>query len=222
VAQRHLRRTPEAFLARKVIVGEGRTEQGLTRGFDFWWSAHGRDSFALQGAVAIDGGGNDQAPLLAAHLAVLGYSVFLILDTDTAANPDAIEAAIDIGCTVAEWPDNCSTEERIFLDLPWGAVGELVAYAAECVGDDSVLAVTNNVLRTIGLPPISGLTLSPDLDNHKFRRALGVTAKSKSGSWFKDISRGEGVAALIGPYLERISGTPLASMLAALRAWVDE
>jgi putative ATP-dependent endonuclease of OLD family len=35
-AQKYLRATPEAFLARRIIVGEGRTEQGLVRGLDMW------------------------------------------------------------------------------------------------------------------------------------------------------------------------------------------
>ena len=33
-AQRHLRGAPEAFLARRIVVGEGRTEQGIVRGLD--------------------------------------------------------------------------------------------------------------------------------------------------------------------------------------------
>jgi putative ATP-dependent endonuclease of OLD family len=74
--QGHLRRSPEAFLARKVIVGEGRTEQGLLRGLDAFWSTDGkRDSFALHGAMAIDGGGNAQAMAIAEYLLTLGYSV---------------------------------------------------------------------------------------------------------------------------------------------------
>jgi putative ATP-dependent endonuclease of OLD family len=221
-AQRHLRGTPEAFLARKVIVGEGRTEQGLARGFDFWWSATGRASFALQGAIAVDGGGKDKAPFLAQHLVDLGYSVFLLLDTDVALNDEAIKAAIDKGCAVAKWPDNCSTEERIFVDLPWEAVRELVAYAVECVGDDSVLAITNNTLKMLELSQITDLTLPQTLNTHQFRRALGIAAKSKGGSWFKDISRGEKVAALIAPRLNEITETPLAATLSALRSWVDE
>src|SRR5262249_2546221 len=45
--QKHLRGSPEAFLARRVVVGEGRTEQGLLRGLDNWWTQKGKDSFAL-------------------------------------------------------------------------------------------------------------------------------------------------------------------------------
>ena len=94
-AQRHLRGTPEAFLARKVLVGEGRTEQGLARGLDAWWIDKDYDSFALQGAVAIDGGGKDKAPLIAEHLRDLGYNVFLLLDSDEPPNADAMKRAVD-------------------------------------------------------------------------------------------------------------------------------
>lgn len=81
-AQRHLRGSPDAFLARRVIVGEGRTEQGLIRGLDGFWSSKAKDSFALRGVIAIDGTGNTAALLIAEHLLDLGHDVFVLLDTD--------------------------------------------------------------------------------------------------------------------------------------------
>ncbi|WP_201026493.1 AAA family ATPase [Pseudomonas palleroniana] len=56
-AQRHLRGAPEAFLARRIVVGEGRTEQGIVRGLDNCWVERGMDSLAAQGVVAVNGSG---------------------------------------------------------------------------------------------------------------------------------------------------------------------
>jgi putative ATP-dependent endonuclease of OLD family len=81
VAQSHLRAAPDAFLAHRVIVGEGRTEHGLLRGLDGWWSMNGKESFALKGSIPIDGGGTN-APVIAEHLLDLGYHVSLLLDSD--------------------------------------------------------------------------------------------------------------------------------------------
>lgn len=220
-AQRHLRGTPEAFLARKILVGEGRTEQGLARGFDMWWSGQNRDSFALLGAIAIDGGGKDNAPLIAEHLLDLGYEVLLLLDSDEAPNADAVKRVTDKGGTITQWPDACSTEDRIFLDLPWDAVREVAGYARECVGDDSVLAVVNNALAAAKLEKIADLTLPAVHDNEGFRRVLGKAAKNDNRPWFKDISRGERLAVIIGPRLDGIAAKPLAQKLAELRTWID-
>lgn len=224
-AQRHLRGTPEAFLARKVLVGEGRTEQGLARGLDAWWISKGRDLFALQATVVIDGGGKDSAPLIAEHLRDLGYTVFLLLDSDEPPNADAVKRAVDKGAMLAEWPDSCSTEERLFLDLPWAGVRALIAYAVEHVGQESVTAVVNNALAAEKLAAITDLTLLPGRDTPEFRRALGKAAKGKSKDrdkgWFKNISHGEKLAEIVGTHLNAIPATPLAQTVSTMRSWID-
>jgi putative ATP-dependent endonuclease of OLD family len=218
-AQRHLRGTPEAFLARKVLVGEGRTEQGLARGLDAWWTNKGHDSFALQATVAIDGGGKDNAPLIAEHLRDLGYNVFLLLDSDEPPNADAVKRAVDKGAVLVQWPDKCSTEERLFLDLPWAGVQAMMASASDDIGDESVTAVVNNALAAARLPVIADLTLPLDRDSLNFRRVLGRTAKNKG--WFKDISRGEKLGGTVGPHLTAIAATPLAQTIISMRGWID-
>jgi hypothetical protein len=220
-AQRHLRGTPDAFLARKVLVGEGRTEQGLARGFDAWWESKGMNTFALQGAIAIDGGGKDTAPLIAEHLLDLGYKVFLLLDSDEAPDEGVLTRVREKGCQVTQWPDTCSTEERVFLDLPWDTVREIIGLARELAGEDSVLALVNNALRNEKLEELSDFALPPSRDCGPFRRALGKAAKSKSGSWFKNITAGEKLAAIIGPRLASIARKPFATQLAVLRTWID-
>jgi predicted ATPase len=220
-AQRHLRGTPEAFLARKIIVGEGRTEQGLARGLDVWWISQSKESFAFLGAVPIDGGGKDKAPQIAEHLLDLGYAVLFLLDSDEEPSAEALKRIREKGGTITQWPDKCSTEERIFLDLPWDAVRELAVFACSCVGDDSVLAVLNNTLVAAGLGKVADLSLPPALDNEPFRRALGKAAKSKNGYWFKGIGRGEELAAIIGPRLTAMATKPLALKLGELRVWTD-
>jgi hypothetical protein len=113
----------------------------------------------VQGVIAIDGGGKDDAPVIAEHLLDLGYKVFLLLDSDEAPDAGTLKHVIDKGGMIAQWPDTCSTEERIFLDLPWDAVRQMVGYARECVGDDSVLAVVNNNLGAANLEKIADFAL---------------------------------------------------------------
>ena len=94
-----------------------------------------------------------------------------------------------------------------------------MAYAADDIGPESVTAVVNNALVAANLPIIADLTLPPECDSPNFRGVLGRTAKNKG--WFKDISRGEKLAGIIGPHLDAIAATPLAQTIVAIRGWVD-
>jgi putative ATP-dependent endonuclease of the OLD family len=221
-AQRHLRAAPDSFLARKIIVCEGRTEQGLARGLDLYWSTDGEhESFALRGATAIDGNGNGSAPILADHLVNLGYDVFLLLDSDEKVDDSILKALKEKGVSIYEWTGGCSTEERIFLDVPWVTVSALVALAAESVTPDSVKAQINNVCKAQGLTELASLTLPGGLDTTAFRGVLGKAAKNETRAWFKDISRGERVGEILGPALAAIAAKPLVEGLTVLRNWVD-
>jgi hypothetical protein len=218
-AQRHLRGFPEAFLARKILVGEGRTECGLLRGLDACWIADRKDSFALRGMVAIDGGGVPKAVTLTQHLLDLGYECLALLDSDEPPTRASVAQVMEAGGLVLEWEGACSTDERIFRDVPWTIVRALMAYAAQCRGLDSVLATTKATCRTMSVPEIADLSLPDAQESDTLRAVLGKTAKDKA--WFKSITHGERVAALIYPCLDRIATKPLGKHLATLRAWVD-
>jgi len=221
VAQRHLRSAPEAFLARRILVGEGKTECGLLRGLDACCTQSGGDSFALQGVVAIDGGGVPKAVTLTQHLLDLGYECLALLDSDEPPSPESVTAVEAAGGIVLQWPGSCSTDERIFLDVPWDVVRALVSYAAECHTSDSVLARTNATCRAAGVAELANLALPASLDSNALRAVLGATAKAKKNAWFKTIDHGEHIATLVYPCLNQIAATPLAQNLTRLRAWVD-
>lgn len=218
-AQRHLRTVPSAFLARRILVGEGKTECGLLRGLDVAWVSDDRESFALRGAVAINGGGVPQAVTLTQHMQDLGYECFTLLDSDVPPSADIVTRAERAGAILHIWPGQCSTDERIFLDVPWATIRALVAFAADHHSADSVLASTNNELAARRLPAIPDLALPSALDGLEFRRALGATAKRKS--WFKKIELAEAITPLIYACLPEIAHTPLAIGIQRAREWID-
>ncbi len=218
-AQRHLRTSPEAFLARRIVVGEGRTECGLLRGFDVCWTQSGRESFALRGIVAVDGCGVPQAVTLTQHLLDLGYECLALLDSDRPPSRESVAKAEAAGGIILEWPDKCSTDERIFHDVPWNVVQALVQYAAECHSADSVLAATNAECRVVRVTELTDLRLDESLDSAVMRTVLGRAAKSKG--WFKNVERGEHVATLLYPCLDKMSDKPFAQYLRRVREWVD-
>lgn len=171
--------------------------------------------------IEINGNGNASAPVLADHLANLGYDVFLLLDTDERADEQKLTELRGKGVRVHEWPDNVATEERIFLDVPWASVQALVKFACECVNADSVTAQINKVAKAAGAAELSSLDLPTTLDTEAMRSILGKAAKNKDRPWFKDITRGEELAAILGPVLAKIPDNPLALGMGAFRAWVD-
>lgn len=220
-AQRHLRSVPEAFLARRIVIGEGKTECGLLRGLDVCWSQSGSDSFALRGVVAIDGGGVPKAVTLTQHLLDLGYECLALLDSDEPPSPQSVARVEAAGGTVLQWPDNCSTEERIFLDMPWHVVRALVAYAAEFHTAESILGRINTACRAEQVAELADLTLPASVESEALRALLGATAKAKKHPWFKTIDHGEHIATLIYPCLAKIAGKPFDQHLRRLRVWID-
>jgi len=218
-AQRHLRGSPDAFLARRVVVGEGRTEHGFARGLDTWWCGKGFDSFAVRGVGVIDGGGNTKALTMADHLRDLGYEVFVLLDSDEPVDAAEVARVKQKGAMVYEWPEACSIEERIFLDVPWEAVGALVKSAEETVGAASVKDSINNVCKAVGLTEIADLDFPGALDSPEFRRAIGNAANNKD--WYKDIARGERLAEIVMAASTKIADKPLMAMISTLRQWTD-
>ena len=215
-----LRASPSAFLAPKVLVGEGRTECGLMRGFDEYWVRNKLNSFALQGVVPIDGGGKDDTPLRADMLVELGYSVAMLLDSDEPPNEDALKSAEEKGAKLIQWSEGLSTEERLFIDAPWDLVKSLVCCAGEIRGSEqSIIDNINNVTKKMKIGEIDLIDLPKKFDTLNYRRAIGKAAKSKG--WFKTISYGELVAELCGPYLKQMEKTDFGKNIAVLRQWID-
>lgn len=227
-AQRHVRSSPHAFLAPRLLIGEGRTEVGFWRGLDDHWCAGDKESFAYRGVVAIDGGGNDNAVKLSLHMQGLGYRCFVLLDSDvevSAANKQGIKHA---GGQVAEWLDDCDIERRIFLDVPWATVRAIVDYALEVVGEGRVLK--NLCLAAPEGSGIERAALDALADSEANRKWLAAAAtlkvEKKPGvkedrSWFKDMTRGEQLGTIVFGCLKDIPETPLARTVNEVRQWVD-
>lgn len=177
-AQRHLRSNPEAFLARRILVGEGKTEYGLSRGLDTLWTDMGSLSFAYQGVVAVNGGGVPAATTFARHLRDLGYEVLVLLDSDEPPPLATLDALRAQGCRVVIWPDACSTEQRMFLDLPWPTIRELVELAISFDGADWILHTINAALPE-GTIKLTKTAFPAEWEVDAFRRVLGTASKTQ-------------------------------------------
>lgn len=219
--QNVIRSSPEALLSPKIIIGEGKTELGLSRGLDAYWQNEGKLPFAYLGITPISGGGGDGAAMTALAFHQLGYETILVLDSDREVKN--IEKAREAHIPVVRWEDGYSIEERIFNDIAWETVNSLLAMV---LADENTNKM--NELDAIGqnlLPKISGNKLSENLDEwmkqgykqEKIRLALGKTAKSRK--WFKRIDLGEKLGSFLGVAIELVSSSTLYKKIDELKRW---
>jgi putative ATP-dependent endonuclease of the OLD family len=211
-----IRAASEALLGRKVIVCEGKTEVGICRAFDqFWSEVQSKEGFSYLGVVPVHGGGTN-APERAIDLRKLGYAVCFLGDSDRELVPD-VEAMQAEGISVLLWADGKSIEERVACDLPWEGILELVAFAVDECGEQSVRGSITN--RLGGNEALLEGVFDEWRESQALRQAIGLAAKN--ANWFKRIDTGQRLGELICRYVERIAETDLAQKIMALRLWVE-
>lgn len=213
-----VRRVPEAFLARRVLVCEGKTEVGLLRGLrDHWTGRHDDEPIESRGVVLVDGNGKEAANT-ACELAKLGYEAALLRDSDVALTADEKSALSAERVTVFEWEGAYSTEERLLLDLSPNAVQQLLELAFEFWGETSVLDSVRDRLKTTTLLARTFATWNvPGKTTDDLRRAVGEAAKKRD--WFKRIEPGERMGAIVAGELSAGRTSTIATTLGAVEAW---
>jgi len=212
----------EAFLARKVLICEGRTELGFCRRLDQWWTENG-PSFGLSGVALADGGGTD-TPCVALAFAGLGYEVALLADSDQPLKPNrtALEAA---GVAVFQWNDGAAIEERIALDLPWQGVVDVVLLAMDHWGEQAVQDAVSDKM-SVSSAELAGNPAEwhcRGFDESKLRCAVGKAAKThKVGNrkgWFKRVDIAEELTDIVIRNYNAIREKDLGVKIEALRLW---
>lgn len=215
------RRFSHAFLARKVVVCEGKTEEAVLRILDDHWSnAHQEYSFATCGVVPIAASGSE-APGVAVEFRRLGYDVSYFGDSDQPLTVSE-KAMTKQGIMVALWTDKMAIEERVSADLPLIALQKIIGIASRRYGNGQILATLKKYMGTPG--PTDSLLIDDwtagGISESALRAGIGKAAKSKDGEWFKDISAGEELGLVIAESLADIPGTPLFKTIKMLEEWV--
>ena len=216
-----LRRDPDAFLARRLLVCEGPTELGLARGMRDTWNQRQPMPFEARGAWLANGGGMPNMLSVAKQFAALGYAVAILCDADVPIPADESHALAIAGVSVFQWTQNVSTEMRVLRDVSWRAVQQLMDAAYEAKSEQSVLS---QVAAALSVPNVPGPKLSDwrtlGLTNEQLRDAIAVAAASRTGSWFKSIGGGESLGYVVGPETVADPTTSLARVLANVEAWL--
>lgn len=186
-AQGLLRSNPEAFLAKRIIVCEGKSEMGFIRGFDQHSCATGNVSMEALGTVLVDGGGAQKVLAPANELLRLGYNVSIFMDSDVPLETTDEQAFVSAGGTVFKWPNSRALEDTIFQCVAGPVVEKLLDYACTLPKGDKVDAqistASNNLFNLAQAKAWANTnTLRPE---HAV--ILGQAARSGKG-WFKQVA----------------------------------
>ena len=215
-----------AFLARKVIVCEGKTEEAVVRSLEsVWGERHQHKSYALLGVVPVvssTGGGSNAHPA-AQSLRSLNFNTALFCDTDVATTPSSAELRQN-GVSVFEWDGKMSIEERIAQDLPLTDLQKLLMLVFETKDDDGKRSLLQSLADRAKKPDAATvgsnlqLWLQGGLSEPDLRLALGKC--SKADGWFKNLNDGQLLGKVIGETLPKIPNSSLAKTLNGLEAWI--
>lgn len=220
--QSTIRRDPEAFLARTVVVCEGASEVGFVRGMDQFCVQRGEVSLLAHGVAHVDVGGGEPDKCFVRGIALLrlGYRVIVLVDNDkppTAVLAQAFHAA---GGITVQWRPGRALEDELFASLPAVAVSMLIARAIDLVGQELVDAHIRSESQ-------NALTLEAVLEagragqySLEMRATLGKASRTRKHGWFKSVGRFQGVALdIVFPHLGQAEEGFIA-LVNVLHGWV--
>jgi len=222
-AQGALRATSNAFLAKSVLICEGKTEIGFIRGIDlFRTEVGGKESIDAAGVSLLDcDGGSETRPFeRAAAFQSLGYRVAIFIDNDRTIPAAEAKLFMENGGELFHWADGQSIEDAIICSASDATVLAILEAAVELNPDD-VSSIDGKIRTASGgqLTLEDGKTLA-DIGCLTLQQK-GWIAKAAGGKkgWFKDIGRMEFLArGVIAPQFKDFE-TPFKTVVQAILAW---
>ena len=222
-----IRGEPDAFLCKRIIVCEGKTEIGLLRSLDEKLFIKTGTRFAHYGVGTALGGGGNKFFSLARLLKTCGYDCCILMDSDIDNEEAEKEEVEKLGIKVFSWEKGNAIEEQLFQDASIQCAEQLISYAVEIKGIQSVEAHLNNEFEdeakeylvedgTVILCGNGKGEVSIDVLRRIGKVAKGKFNKKKNqveGAWFKRIDRGQDVGDIVfsskdqleeGSYFKRI------------------
>ena len=202
-----LRKAPEAFLSKSVIVCEGASEVGFARGMDQWWVACGAISFLAHGGSYVDAGGGspDQCFTRAEAFLKLGYRVLVFVDADKpVTTAGLVQRFADAGGHYITWRPGMALEDELFRHCSDDAVHALLNKADEMVGRDLMAEHVRS--------KSNGQTTLAAIEAERFgggytaasRALLGLAARNNKNGWFKSVSGFQEIAKdVVGPHMQQ-------------------
>ena len=218
-----VRRMPEAFLARKIVICEGKTELGFSFSLANYWKSESEINLSYQGVIFVDGNG-DSAIRYSEKMNLLGYEVCYWADSDKySMESDEIKNLIKKNIKVIIWEDSCSIEEQILLELPKEDVPELLSLACDLqqISNDRFIQSLNSKtsLDISNFDEILNAFDNSD-DEREIRKLLGKFLKNKT--YFKNVEKGEKLGDFVIPKLKSTPTSKTMEKIEELKSWCND
>tara|TARA_R110002050_G_scaffold113401_2_gene228117 strand:+ start:3013 stop:4683 length:1671 start_codon:yes stop_codon:yes gene_type:complete len=204
-----IRKNPEAFFAKKVIVCEGATEIGICRALNNFRIENDDENLALLGVALADGTGSNFVQYCKT-LKQAGLDVCAFCDSDEKGINKKKSKMKEMGITIVDCDNNNSIEQQLFRDLPWGIAVKMVRYVIREKTENSVLSVTGK----------ASLDELFDQDTIENRVLLGE--KAKEYGWFKRIDHGERIGKYWFNSIEELENKTIKRQYDELSTWIDK
>ncbi|TCJ96313.1 ATP-dependent nuclease [Nocardia alba] len=217
-----LRSRPSAFLARKVVLAEGRTEYGLLLGLlDDWNSKQavgGAPSSSALGVAVADGVGGVQAAQRAQSLIELGYEVVLFIDNDDRGADKEIQDAASLGCEVVRWSLGNATENQLMETLDAAGLSSLIELAVDTRSGRATVCQDIDSFWENGKLEDLDVGRWVESGAMTIEEARSLICKSAiKRKWFKGIDYGKKLASWVIANPEFLTGSQFAKVLEELR-----
>lgn len=222
-----IKSSPEAFLARRVVLCEGKTEYGLLLAWLETWDhdseADGSLPSAALGVVGVEGSGGTGSAGWALKLLDVGYDVVLFLDSDEPEANNTVPRVEAAGGRVVQWLGEVCTERALCDQLGAEGLSAFIAAAVAAADDPDAATVSyTTLLRDKGAaasatPLDVASWLAEGQSLQEAREVVGNAAKEKG--WFKNVDRGRALANFVLTRGE-LSAGPVAETIATLREHV--
>lgn len=224
--QGSIRKNPEAFFAKKVLVCEGATEVGFCRSINEYRINQKRISAACKGVRFADGSGSEMAKYVVGFND-LSYPTALLCDSDCKNINDLKQGFKDSGITVIDCEDNNSIEQQIFKDVPSCIFKDLIDIAIKKIEDDDgktpceakkQILDSINAKLTVKIFKIEDLQCG-SIDN--IREVLGLV--SKKNEWYKRQIYGELMGkCILENYTKLQKDCKLKNIIDSISNWIEE
>ena len=221
MVQSLIRTEPDAFLCKRIIVCEGKTEVGLLRAFDEYLYGKSKSRFAYHGVGIALGGGGDKFFKLAKLLKKCGYDVCILMDSDISKEEQEKQEVETFGIKVFSWEEGNAIEEQIFLDATINCVMDLINLGIENKGFSSVKAQLLNGVKNVNTIFTFGkdtITIQGRMDS-KSRLDIGKVAKGNS--WYKRIDLGQIFGNTVFRNGRMTEGCHFLKVMDELKKWVN-
>ena len=224
--QGSIRKNPESFFSKKVLICEGATEIGICRALNDYQQEKGLNSMTCLGVCLADGHGRELEKYVIGFKE-LGYDTALLCDSDDNSVNKIKQKFKEAGVVVIDCDEQLAFEQQLFKDVNWDVVQEEICLCYKYLEtednltfDDAKRKIFEQVFTTLGKPDEDYDEHWLDAENNDLRMALGTTAKKNS--WYKRIDKASSMMKVVFAHMDELSETSrLRKEFIQLNDWIN-